>query len=477
MRSVIDGIERFFTEATACDALERSNVLKFCFAYFAHRQKIYTPLDTAYAKAKLVESFPEVQVDLVRLEAGERLLDELPGLLERDADVYMFVLDNILWSMMFYAHAAILLVERIKQHKPHAKVGLHSHKVTDAIAGRMFQAIPQLDFCLRGEPEKALVEFCKRGDYAEVAGFVSRGLDGELILNPDQPVFDNLDELPSPYLTGVLDDFLRENPQQQVFMSTTRGCPFSCHFCSRSVKFSKVRGFSLERAVDELEYIAGKGIPAVFMIDDCFIVSRRRFREFVDLFDQRFQENGLKKPDLYIMCRPEFLTDELLDLMPKANIVWVQIGLQAIHQDSRYLMGSGASQDDYKRIAEKLFQMGILLQLDVIVGLPNDTLEYFKKTFDFALTLRPSNLQIKQLYRNPNTLFDLHPEKYGLRTEARNHFFHVPFFTDSDTFSNDDIRQASEYVVAHREQGGRPKIKLITQFARFNDFASTTVSA
>ncbi|MCA9792457.1 MAG: radical SAM protein [Candidatus Eremiobacteraeota bacterium] len=450
---------------------------KICFAYFAHSHRPYTPLDSAYAKANILQSFPQASVEIVRLEAGERLMAELEGLLAKDADVYIFVLDNILWSMMFYANAAVLLAREIKKQRPQTLVGFHSYKVTDLIARNMFKGVAELDFCLRGEPEVAMAEFYRRGDFDGVPGFVYRKPDGELQFNPDPGLVENLDDLPSPYLTGALDFYLENGSAQQVFMSTTRGCPFKCHFCSRSVKFSHVRTFSLERVFAELEYLARRQVPAVFMLDDCFIVNRRRFKEFAQGYEAHFAGLDLKRPDLYVMCRPEFLSDELLEFLPQANIVWVQIGLQTISPDSRYLMGSGVTNDDYVRIANKLYQSGINLQLDVIVGLPGDNLEYFKKTFDFAIQLRPSNLQVKQLYRNPNTLFDLHPERYGLETESHRHFFHVPFVTDSNTFSNEEIKQAAQYVIDNRNQGNLPRIKLITEFARFNDFGKASVSA
>lgn len=445
---------------------------KICFVYWEHGNRFYLPLDIAQIEAKILETFPSVQVETVKLEAEEdlnKLSQEAQKLVSVEADIFVFMLDNVLWSMVFYARGAMLLSQQLKKNNPQIKIGFQSYKVTNVFVKKIFREIPEIDFCIRGEPEDSFVAFIKKESYEGIPGFTFRKESGELQMNPDAPLLENLDELPSPYLAGVLDSVIKENPGEQLFMATSRGCPFKCHYCARSVKFSRVRTFSIKRVLDELEYLAKKKVSVVFMLDDCFIVSHPRFMEFVEQYEQRFSKTSLNIPELAVMCRPEFLSDEILELFPKVKISFVQIGLQTLHPDCEYLMGRGCTPEDFERIAEKLFQQEIWLHLDIIIGLPNDTLEYFKKTFDFAVDLMPYSLQIKQLYRNPNTLFDLHPEQYGLLTEQKEHLFHVPFVQSSNTFSNQDVKEACNYVLDHRCRNLYPRIKLITEFMRFND--------
>ena len=65
----------------------------------------------------------------------------------------------------------------------------------------------------------------------------------------------DLDEIPSPYLTGILDKFF--DGQLNPSIQTSRGCPFTCAFCvDGSDLVNKVNRFSVERSVKELTYIA-----------------------------------------------------------------------------------------------------------------------------------------------------------------------------------------------------------------------------
>ena len=66
----------------------------------------------------------------------------------------------------------------------------------------------------------------------------------------------NLDFIPSPYLTGILDKFFLDR-RLSPMIQTNRGCPFTCTFCADGHSSqSKVKLFSMDRVKKELEYIA-----------------------------------------------------------------------------------------------------------------------------------------------------------------------------------------------------------------------------
>jgi len=119
------------------------------------------------------------------------------------------------------------------------------------------------------------------------------------------------------------------------------------------------------------------------------------------------------------MSRIETLDSaQTIDFLKKLNVIKIQIGLQTINPKLDFYMrrkeGTTLKLGPIKRWLD---EANILCSIDVIAGLPKDTLKYFKETLDFAVSLNPSLIQIKQLYLNPNTFFYFHQKDFGIRAE------------------------------------------------------------
>jgi radical SAM superfamily enzyme YgiQ (UPF0313 family) len=87
-----------------------------------------------------------------------------------------------------------------------------------------------------------------------IDGCVSRRADGKLQYTIPVIRIKNLDEIPSPYTTGILDKFF--DGKLAPMMQTNRGCPFHCTFCADGKdEVNQVNNFSTERVKEELDYI------------------------------------------------------------------------------------------------------------------------------------------------------------------------------------------------------------------------------
>ena len=80
---------------------------------------------------------------------------------------------------------------------------------------------------------------------------------GEILRGAEPPRIRDLDEIPSPYLAGLMDKFF--DTGLFALMQLARGCPFTCAFCNSAVKSnSKVFRHSFERTKADLDYIVAR---------------------------------------------------------------------------------------------------------------------------------------------------------------------------------------------------------------------------
>ena len=138
---------------------------------------------------------------------------------------------------------------------------------------------PYIDFYIVGEGEVPFVELLKvlfkydfnvqqiKKDKVKIPG-CHYIYDGEFITCQMPLPIPVLDEIPSPYLIGLLDRHL-EKGELKPLMETTRGCPFSCTFCQEGDSYyNKVRRFSYDRIKSEILYLAKNSKSKVLSLAD-----------------------------------------------------------------------------------------------------------------------------------------------------------------------------------------------------------------
>jgi len=223
----------------------------------------------------------------------------------------------------------------------------------------------------------------------------------------------NLDDLPIPQWLGyeqyvwrnhglkLLDH--REIPgllDYKYDIVTSRGCPFSCSYCYNSqirqvIKSndncsSYMRRRSIDHVIRELE-IAIQKFPQINFVnfwDDCFTMDINYLESFSAEYMNRI---GLP---FYCLSRFEFLTDTAIEVLQRAGLVSIQIGVQTAGLNAlRLFKRCLPPQNDIDRVARTLQKFGIHCIYDVIVNNPFESIDEVEKTVRFFLQL-PAPFQV-----------------------------------------------------------------------------------
>jgi hypothetical protein len=322
---------------------------------------------------------------------------------------------------------------KLRRRLPQTLLFAGGPEVTADPSGTLEQ--PGFDFIIRGEGEAPFAEICRRLAFgADISGIPALVRPGEPIpASHPEPLFD-LDAIPSPYLGGLLEC----SRYPGLLWQLSRGCGFSCTFCFDSRGRHGVRRFSLERVEAELRHFAAQGVSQVFVLDSTFNQDMARAKAILRLI-------AAIAPHIHFHfeVRSEFLDRELAQLFAEITCS-LQIGLQS--SDSRVLQNVGRTfrPQDFIRRINLLNRTGAVFGLDLIYGLPGDTLSGFRKSLDFALGLYPNHLDVFPLAVLPGTELATGSRAAGLR-----HLTAPPYtLLSAPTFSAGDMASARRLAAA-----------------------------
>lgn len=303
-----------------------------------------------------------------------------------EADLYAFPV--YIWNVSLVER----LVPLVKAAHPHARILLGGPEVSYD-AAHFFTRLPEVDFILSGEGEYPFALLLgvleDGGDPATVAGCSFRGKDGVLRLSAP---FIGTDTPPSPLSAGYVEAL----HGRIAYIESSRGCPFSCAFCL-SGRMDGVRFFELDGVKRNILALAKGGSKTVKFVDRTFNADRARARE---IFSFLLAERGKGIPAdvcFHFEIAGELLDGEtlaLLETVPKGYFQ-MEIGLQTFHKPTlRAIRRSDRTDGLSAAVCRLLAKENIHTHLDLIAGLPEESLADFEKSFDKAFALRPHMLQL-----------------------------------------------------------------------------------
>lgn len=275
---------------------------------------------------------------------------------------------------------------------------------------KFFRSNQGLDFYVSGEGESKFAELlkvCFKNDY-DINSIKSDMPTGVFCINADLTVREgtrkcihtdgyhkDLDEIPSPYLTGMLDSFLDKG--FVPLLETVRGCPYSCTFCCwGDASLNRLTAFSVERVKAELEYIVARTKHRRLIITDGNFGILKRDLEISRHIRDISDKSGWPK-DIYLYFAKN-ADERIIDITRiLGNLVKVSLSRQSLNKDVlRNIKRSNIDKETFSRIKACLKQDNIESMIEVIYPLPGETRSTFVNGLSRIFSeIDPKNTEIR----------------------------------------------------------------------------------
>ena len=254
----------------------------------------------------------------------------------------------------------------------------------------IFDKIPFANAVVKSEGEFILKELLEAiitdTSWNSIKGLLIN--DKTLIDTGDAERITDLDLIPSPYLTGVFDKIIANNPgiEWNATVETNRGCPYACTFCDwGSLTYNKVKKFDLIRVFNELEWVAQNGCGFVTITDANFGMFVDRDNAIADKLIEVQEKYG--RPNSYSMSWAKDQKPEVFDIVfkliknPKFN-QGLTVSVQSMDLDVlENIKRKNLSQHKIENIFALCDKHNVPVYTEIILGLPGETVESWKDGF------------------------------------------------------------------------------------------------
>jgi radical SAM superfamily enzyme YgiQ (UPF0313 family) len=323
------------------------------------------------------------------------------------AEPWMVGFTCYLWNI----ERTLWIAAELKRARPELPIIIGGPEVT--ADNEWVFAHPAVDFAAIGEGEQTFAELLEALSKAERP---TAPIDGLYTKGSAPPAFRRplakLDDISSPYLAGILD----AADEEMLLLETIRGCIFKCKFCYYPKSYDDLYFLSEEKIVANLEHARRRGAREVVLLDPT-LNQRRDFASFLKLLAR---ENPDRQFTYFGELRAEGITAEIARLLAEANFTEVEIGLQSIDPLAMELMDRHNNLRAFERGARAMLDHGIKVKVDLIIGLPGDTVDSVRRGIDYVhASGLYSQVQVFNLAVLPGTAFRQDAAQLGLVFQDR----------------------------------------------------------
>jgi anaerobic magnesium-protoporphyrin IX monomethyl ester cyclase len=259
----------------------------------------------------------------------------------------------------------------------------------------ILEATSAVDYIVMGEGEATLRQLLlvleEGGDPATVCGIAYRSGDN-IVVTPRAHLVEDLDQLPAAWdlLDWQVYQYFVIPDSRFAAVSTSRGCPHDCVFCSQQEFWQKSwRARDPLHVADELEFLYRTYQVNVFLVtDECPACDPKRWEALLD---------ALIAKELPIHIIMETRSDDIIRdreifwKYQKAGVIHISLGIEATDQKTLDLIRKGIHVDAAKEALDIIHEHGIVSEASFLIGLPDETPESVRETLKLAQYYNPDN--------------------------------------------------------------------------------------
>lgn len=261
------------------------------------------------------------------------------------------------------------------------------------------------DLLIIGEGEETMREIVelyaenKQKHFAQIHGLAYKGSTGSVISTPVREKIKWLDEIPFPNRKKIdilpyLKTFKTHHGYSSLSISTQRGCPYSCNWCSTSVYGQSYRRRSPANVLAEIIEMQQHYAPDQFwFVDDVFTINFNWMKEFEELVQKR-------KIAIQYECitRADRLDENIIDLLKNSGCKTVWIGIESGSQQILDNMNRRVLVDKSTEMIVLAKRKGLKVGTFIMLGYPGETEADIIKTREFLRVSSPDHFTITTVY-------------------------------------------------------------------------------
>ncbi|RKY30181.1 MAG: hypothetical protein DRP68_06390, partial [Candidatus Omnitrophota bacterium] len=382
------------------------------------RKEVRLPLGLIYLYSALKQRFKdELEVELLDLAVESEKLDLYKFIKEGKFDLI-----GISTITSIYYEVANDIAKTAREASPDSIVitgGVHaSIAPRDVVKTKLYDAV----FIQDGE--KSLCSFIEEVSYGEGNLAKVRGIwyisEDNKVHFTGEPEYPNLNEIDLSIGFKKVDfsKYILEFPyfggEKTVHLITSRGCPYSCKFCTiKKVWSRKYRYMEAPKIVEIMKFLRKEyGINNFNLDDDIFTFDRERVIKLCQLI---LQDEALQNIRWKITTRADRLDEELLKMMYKAGLRYIAIGLETVDPSVLKAVDKRLDLKSVEDVVKVAHELGIKVRYFLMIGLPYQTKESIERTIEFIRKTQPDEAHIATFVPYPGTEMGDNPEKFGIR--------------------------------------------------------------